>query len=144
MSIDAHEVAPKLYVGSVPMSSLRWHFDTVVLCAEENQDIDTDIETIRAPLDDGRVTPQLRRTALWAARKVVKHLKAGKRVLVTCTAGINRSSLVAALALMQLGTPAGLAISTIRQRRRPPGGFTPLSNYHFEAWLRTLGEKVQG
>ena len=52
-------------------------------------------------------------------------------VLVHCQAGLNRSSAVVALALMLEGTPAEVAIKTVRQKRSP----ACLCNPAFEEWL---------
>ena len=53
--------------------------------------------------------------------------------LVHCQAGLNRSSLVAARALMLGGMTADVAIALIRLQRSP----ACLCNGAFEAWLRT-------
>ncbi len=52
-------------------------------------------------------------------------------VLICCTAGINRSPLVAARVLMRRGRTADEAISLLRARR----GDIVLCNPTFEAWL---------
>jgi protein-tyrosine phosphatase len=54
-------------------------------------------------------------------------------VLVNCQAGLNRSSLVVASALMAEGMAAGDAIALIREKRSP----ACLCNPAFEAWLRS-------
>jgi protein-tyrosine phosphatase len=53
-------------------------------------------------------------------------------VLVSCQAGLNRSSLVVASALMLDGMTAGAAIELIREKRSP----ACLCNPAFEEWLR--------
>lgn len=55
-------------------------------------------------------------------------------VLVHCQAGLNRSSLVAARALMLSGKTADEAISVLRSKRSP----ACLCNPSFEGWLRSL------
>jgi predicted protein tyrosine phosphatase len=55
-------------------------------------------------------------------------------VLVHCQAGLNRSSLVAARALMLRGRSADEAIALIRQQRSP----ACLCNTAFEDYLRSL------
>ncbi len=62
---------------------------------------------------------------------VVALLDQGKRVLVHCAGGNNRSGLVVARILMQRGATADEAIETIR--RSIP---TALNNQQFERWLR--------
>lgn len=54
---------------------------------------------MRCPLPDSDLTTAQVRAALSAGRAVAQHLHAGKSVLVTCAMGINRSALVAGLAL---------------------------------------------
>lgn len=57
--------------------------------------------------------------------------KRGKRVLIRCQAGLNRSSLVTALVLMQDGLSARDAIDLIRAKRSRHCLF----NKDFERWL---------
>jgi protein-tyrosine phosphatase len=56
-------------------------------------------------------------------------------VLVHCGAGLNRSGVVAARALMLGGMTADEAITCIRTARHQ----SCLSNSHFEGWLHELG-----
>ena len=57
--------------------------------------------------------------------------KAGKRVLIRCQAGINRSSLIAALVLIRDGYSAKKAIDLLREKR----GGAVLANANFYDWL---------
>ena len=57
--------------------------------------------------------------------------KAGKRVLIRCQAGINRSSLITALVLIREGYSARKAIDLMREKR----GGAVLANPHFQDWL---------
>lgn len=69
------------------------------------------------------------------ARQVNEWRKAGKgNVLVHCQAGLNRSSLIIARALMLDGMTADDAITLIRRQRSP----ACLSNDGFESYLRSL------
>ena len=61
----------------------------------------------------------------------VNSCRADGPTLVHCQAGLNRSSLVAARALMLEGVSAKDAISTLREKRSP----ACLCNPSFEAWL---------
>ena len=61
--------------------------------------------------------------------------KAGKKVLIRCQAGLNRSGLVMALVLMREGHAPREAIDLIRARR----GDIALCNKTFENWLLTKG-----
>jgi hypothetical protein len=106
-TVEASLVAGALWVGSYPMGSawLRYRFDVLVLAAKEAQPparLFLGMRVIYAPLDDSGepMTDKEVRTAIWAAVRVRELLDAGKRVLVTCWQGRNRSALIAALALM--------------------------------------------
>jgi len=82
-------------------------FDTLVLCAKENQreDLYPGVEVVLAPGDDDvRVNRMMRDLPTWrqAAQIVVERVAAGKKVLVTCMAGLNRSGMVIGLALHQI------------------------------------------
>lgn len=59
-------------------------------------------------------------------------VKDGRRVLIRCQAGYNRSGLVTALTLMRLGHTADDAIALIREKRSPHALF----NEHFLTHLR--------
>lgn len=61
-------------------------------------------------------------------------IERGEKVLVRCQAGLNRSSLVAALALIKIGLAPEEAIQRIRTHRSPYALF----NQHFETYLRSL------
>ena len=64
----------------------------------------------------------------------------GRRVLVTCAAGVNRSAFVAAEALVRGGWTSAGAIERIQERRIPPVGMpTPLSNRQFVRLIHLVG-----
>ena len=69
------------------------------------------------------------------AREIAADLKAGKRVLVTCRMGRNRSGFVAALALRLLGVPATDALRVVRSRRKDALGVRAISNPEFQRLL---------
>jgi protein-tyrosine phosphatase len=54
----------------------------------------------------------------WAER-IVGYLDEDRKVLVRCQAGINRSGLVVALAMLRMGWTADAAIARIREVRSP-------------------------
>jgi len=117
-----------LYQGSAPFGEpdalSRDHgFDVVVLCATENTDRGqyTDIEVIEAIGEDVNDWP-VNETSVerWndAARTVAQRVKEGKRVLVTCMAGLNRSGFVTALALHHIyGWSGDECIKHVQSRR---------------------------
>lgn len=130
--MDADRIAPKLYLGGAPRSC--GPFDVVVLAAYELQNIPLRCVVIQAPLDDAVPSKEEIKTALSAARKVQQFRRQGARVLVTCAQGINRSALIAALALMMEGLSARKAIAQIRRNRK--AHMKPLSNKAFVQVLR--------
>lgn len=81
------------------------------------------------PIDDG--PPPHAGTVRALVALVAELLDQGKRVLVHCAGGNNRSGLVVARILMHRGATADEAIETIR--RVIP---TALNNRYFEHWLR--------
>ena len=89
------------------------------------------------PMDDGdEVDPKVPELAAFIASLVTS----GRRVLVHCTEGLNRSGVVVARALMHMGMMAGEAIDLVRAKRGPSvDGFPALSNPAFEERLRREG-----
>ena len=123
--IDATRLAENLFVGSFPArasSVRRAGFDVLVLAAKELQPPAYEfsgVDVIHAGIDDARLTPQEAAIVNRAALAVVDHVKAGKKVLVTCAAGRNRSALIAAIALMQLKRTNGFqVVRHIRSKRK--------------------------
>lgn len=149
----AYQVLDELWIGNAPSivsmhednigTPLAADFDTLVLCAAEYQlaaELFAMGEVIHAPMDDlfAPMTKQLAITALEAARHTISRLVSGKRVLVTCLAGRNRSGLVCALALC-LGPPrlpSDKAITLIRAARGPHA----LANPFFVRFLKSLAK----
>ncbi|HEU4354189.1 MAG TPA: dual specificity protein phosphatase family protein [Actinomycetota bacterium] len=84
--------------------------------------------------DEDDVDPKVREVASFVASLV----GSGRRVLVHCTEGLNRSGVVVARALMTIGRTADEAIQLVRERRGPSvDGFPALGNTAFVDWLRT-------
>ena len=129
-------VTTRLAQGSAPTNSdLRGAFDAVVLCARELQDLPLyGVEVIHAPLDDDRPSRAEVQIAWNAAKRVARRIRAGRRVLVTCAMGWNRSGLVTGLALIMLGLSADQAVHAIRKAR----GDMALSNPHFVKVLHAV------
>jgi protein-tyrosine phosphatase len=76
---------------------------------------------------------------------VASLVRSGRRVLVHCTEGLNRSGVVVARALMLMGRTAEEAIQLVRERRGPSvDGFPALGNEAFVAWLRSESTGRQG
>lgn len=107
VEIDANEVVPGLWVGSKlnpEVSYRRW--GAIVLCADELQDRPPHFRgtLLRAPFGDSPwPTAREMQVILAAAEFVVRMRKDFCTTLVTCHAGLNRSALVAGLAMLKLG-----------------------------------------
>jgi hypothetical protein len=134
----------KLYQGSAPPEGGELHalgFDVVVLTAEEYQpNYFPGVQAIHAPFDDSFNLKQGLRGAVPAARLVAAAVRAGGRVLVTCHMGLNRSGLVTALALWELGAGTGAqVVEQVKAARR-----FALNNPIFANWLRTLPLREAG
>ena len=131
---DADLVGPNLWVGSRPLPGrYRW-LHALVLTAIEYQPPGwafPGITIVRAPLDDDPSRPMTREevdAAISGGRTVARFLTAHQRVLVTCAMGLNRSALVAALAMQDaFDMSADEAIYRIREARGP----VALSNPNF-------------
>lgn len=110
LKYDFDHIVDNLYQGAAPPfgdAVAKLGFDTLVLCAKENQreDLYPGIEIVLAPGDDDvRVERMMRDLPTWqqAAQIVAERVASGKKVLVTCMAGLNRSGMVTALALHQI------------------------------------------
>lgn len=136
MRTECSNISKHLWVGSEPdLSSPIEGIDVVVLCAREIQPAATGFtgRILRCPLPDCELHQQELSLAMLIAREIARDVHAGKRVLVTCAAGRNRSALVAALALGHLTrASADQLVALIRARRRQDC----LTNEHFVAYLR--------
>jgi len=138
--MNADRIVPRLWQGSAPKG--RIPFDVIVLTAEEYQPPSHcfgQSEVVRAPNQDteslslGQI-----RGAVRAAKTVADRWKHGKRIVVTCRQGRNRSGLVVALALHLIyGVDGKTAAQIVRERRR---GADALTNEAFVGFL----ERVPG
>src|SRR4051812_20875456 len=106
--VEADEIVPNLWQGSWPGMGNHISasgFSMLVLTAAEHQepaDCFPGVEVIHAPnYDDGhnRLNRERLMLALQTARQVAAAVKAGRKVLTTCAAGLNRSGLVNGMAL---------------------------------------------
>jgi protein-tyrosine phosphatase len=104
-------------------------FDAVVTMYAWARPVDWGVEELRWGIPDaegdGLDLEGVRETVIWAHRR----WKAGKKVLVRCQAGLNRSSLIASLVLVREGVEPAEAINKIRRTRSRKALF----NRSFEA-----------
>jgi Dual specificity phosphatase, catalytic domain len=98
----------------------------------EKYTLGSETERLEAVMYDAGSMPNIH--ALHAAADQVVAWVAEGKTLVHCQAGLNRSGLVAALALTKMGHSAREAIDLLREKRSP----VVLCNATFEAWLLGL------
>jgi len=126
------EVVPGLFQGDFPEGDVDWDlFDDVVSMsnAAPSPQLKPDGLWLHLPIWDGEMEdPDGVRDA---ARTVAERVVAGRRILVHCWAGLNRSGVVCARALMFMGIPVSDAIAAVRAAR----GDDALFNEHFVEWL---------
>jgi len=141
--MDADPILPTLYMGGhrQPRSAAP-PYDLRVLCAKElpRDDDHQAHKLIRLYLDDtgAFLTPKEVERTREGACLVAVAIAQGKRVLVSCAMGRNRSGLVCARALIFLGYEPRKAINAVRARRRWVDGVPALENRAFTRWL--MGE----
>jgi hypothetical protein len=138
---DFDKVSPRLYQGGKVDGRFTYKpFSMIVLCSEEHQPRMARYRgRIVRPAFDDTLYPneKERKAALAAAKKVANELYNGGRVLVTCSAGLNRSGLVTGLALC-MGTR--LHGDQIVRLIRTARGEQALSNRTFEKIVRDFSQ----
>jgi len=151
VSFDYHWIvdgvlAQGAYPGGVDPKVLWKHFDVLVLMAEEGQPdmlVYPGKKVLRAPIDDGDLTERYDRRIQRVLPDVIASVQQGKRVLVTCMAGRNRSGVMVALALVHL-LPCWTSeqiVSHIRARRKAISG-PAMSNEAFVERVRQERRRV--
>ena len=115
----------------------------VVLAASDFQDPGpVPALVIKAPFDDVVEPDEAERVKITqiaseAAQRVAAMVKNGQHVLVTCWAGLNRSGLISALALIHFGFSADDAIEVVRKGRSKHA----LCNSTFVDIVKSVGAK---
>lgn len=111
---------------------VRGEFDLVIsLFVEPGTGPPVGVEHVVYPIPDGPLQPARARPLMELAEQAASAVRAGRRVLVRCQAGLNRSGLVTALTLVHLGHEAGDAIDLVRRGRSPEALF----NADFERYV---------
>lgn len=113
----------------------REHFDTVVTLYAWAGPVDWYVKEVRLGFFDHNEVDLDEHDLAHAVRVAYRDWSRGKRVLVRCQAGWNRSGLIMALVLLLAGKSVDEAIALLREKRSPRA----LSNSHFVRWLREKG-----
>lgn len=74
---------------------------------------------LRHAMEDSDLDPEHHSMLDTLAEQVARHVQRDEKVLVRCFAGLNRSSLVTALAMTKMGWSPWEAIARIRETRSP-------------------------
>jgi protein-tyrosine phosphatase len=126
-----------LWMGGKPVISPHERFQTVLsLDGWTNYECHPHQRLIVVPMFDREEMPMPDGELLQLADEVNRWCNEGP-TLVHCTAGLNRSGLVVALALMKRGLSADAAIAHLRRKRSSE----VLHNKTFERWLRAFRER---
>jgi protein-tyrosine phosphatase len=142
ISLDAsNEVVPNLWIGRWDVQATEAFadgFEVVVMLEAMTRDgvqppmggvfVSWPIEDSAERLPDEEILEVV-------VGLVVRSVRAGRPTLVTCMGGLNRSGLVAALALTELGRTPDDALALVRAAR----GSYALGNELFEERLRRRG-----
>ena len=126
---DDYDVIGRAAVGERPT---RADFDSVYTLYGNANGADWGMKEVRFAFLDHDMTDFDPQTDLWLpVAEAHADWKAGKRVLIRCQAGLNRSGLVMALVLIREGFSPAAAIDLMREKR----GDAAMCNHIFERWL---------
>ncbi len=137
-----NEVAPGLWQGGHDVRSqsasacvVGDEFDLVVsLATREGYGPADGVEHVVLRLADAAIDPVTAVRVDEVSGRVADAVRDGRRVLVRCSGGLNRSGLVVAEALVKLGRTPDEAIASVRDARGP----WALTNPGFVVHLRGL------
>jgi hypothetical protein len=132
---DFNRVVDGLYIGSVNALRHAKRFDVIVNMARELNLPSLGVPTVKIGLVDRAdhpFSPRSRdaRKVVDMADQIVHWLETGKKVLVICNIGLNRSSLMVGMVLLRMGYDPATVVA--RLRKRSP---LVLSNRGFEDFL---------
>lgn len=127
---EASEILPGLWMGSHPNTIYGYDYVLNVTGKPQYPILSGQIVVV-APFEDIETSMPKDSFLLDLAGQVWSAHFKGKKVLIHCTAGINRSALIMTLVLMMNGWPSHRAIKHLRQTR----GDVLLFNRTFEKWL---------
>ena len=135
-----NEVVPGVWMGGHDVRSqsqtacvVTDEFDVVVsMTTRHGYGPDHDVEHHVARMADAGVDAGIAARVAELAEVVAEASAGGRRVLVRCSGGLNRSGLVVASALVRMGHPPQEAIDLVRRARGP----WALTNPAFVAHLK--------
>lgn len=141
MALDFHWIVPGVAQGSYPqpLSEAFKHVDTIVFCAEEKQPRATKLppgkRVVRFGFDDDIYRPIPAEAGVLfhqMAHQLAREVASGRKVLITCAMGLNRSGLMTALTMMYCFrmSPSDV-VKLIRARRSKDALMNPI----FERWI---------
>lgn len=144
-----YEVVSGLYISGHPEKSQDFLSQGVHAVIDLEGDIDTSIpekegqdETtlyLYWPIEDAAMPDAA--TVRSIASFVARGIDQGRKVLVHCRSGHNRSGLICARALIELGMEPEKAIETVKEKRKDGAA---LSNENFVNWLKQETPPVRG
>jgi protein-tyrosine phosphatase len=141
VALDFHWIVPGIAQGSFPqpLSEAFKHADTIVFCAMEKQPKSAKAPAgkriIRFGFDDDiyrPIPPEVGDLFHQMARRLAGEVTAGRKLLITCAMGLNRSGIITGLTMMYaLRMAPHDVIKLIRARRSKDALMNPI----FEQWL---------
>ena len=155
---NADEIIPRVWVGNrFAALNDKWLTDNniqVVVNATKDLPFSSSkllTNTYRVPVDDNLQDDEINNMSKWSPEigyKVLREYKAGKRILIHCAAGMQRSAAVMAIFLITLtGQTPAIVMSHIRKKR--PITFVPNANfrksieYYYSFYQRKILPNVQ-
>jgi protein-tyrosine phosphatase len=97
------------------------------------------MQFVSFPIPD-RGVPETLRDALQIARSLADAMAGGRSIAIHCRAGIGRSSIIAACALIRSGIEAGQALELIKAAR----GLSVPDTEEQRDWVMAFGSACQG
>lgn len=143
------QIMEHLWIGSVPPPGDYSSMDLIVLAAEEYPRAEvgqlSGAQILEVGLPDSTLTTKQEGLALEAAAVVARFLEAGENVVSTCAMGINRSSLIAALALVLMGSKPDKVIKLIREKRSSAALCNPyFVELIYRTYVEILDKEIEG
>lgn len=133
---DVDHVHANLWIGSAPDPVDSWSdiCDCLVLCAENYQPDSSefpDVSVIKCPFNDDLIPLTADEVSMITrtVNRCYSRSQSGQKVLFTCMAGLNRSSLVCSLVMLKMGMDPSRIVELVRNARGPAA----LSNSYFRS-----------